>query len=112
LFAEIGLRHGVGFVHDEGAGIDGEEGETGGGGAMNVCFGFEVVGISAPRFGKTGDGEGSLSGLHNFFGGSLGAVHFANGLLGEDGGEVAFARGGDVARGGEAEAIAVAEGFF
>ena len=112
LRSEFGFGHAIGFVYDESARVDGEEGKPDGGGALDVGFGFEMVGVRAPRFVEIFCGERFLRCGHHFFGRALSAIHFADGLLREDAGEVEFAVRREVAGSGEAEAIAVAERFF
>ena len=125
FFAEEGFGVGVGMGIDVVGGIDGEEAEAGGGGALDVGFGFEVVGVGA-------DGASVICALgigfedaeegfvHDLLGGAVGAGHFADGLLGEDGFDAPLpplppslmerSESVDVAGGGEAEAVAEAEG--
>jgi hypothetical protein len=89
---------------------------SGGGGAVDVGGGFEMVGVGTLLSGPAGGFRASEGVVHHLFGGALGAGHFADGLLGEDGrdggggaGLTGSAHGLYVAWGGQSDAVAEAE---
>ena len=92
-------------------GIDREEAETGFRHPVHVFGRLQVVGVRSPLAAVAMLCERGGGGLDDLLGCALRAFQFANGLLGENRGEIKFLRRGEVPRRGQPEAVAETKRF-
>ena len=83
--ARVGDVIGLGRVVHVIAGVDGEHGEAGGDGGVDVLGGLEVVGVRAEPLAPALLEDAPGGGVHHLLGGAAGALHLADGLLREEG---------------------------